>query len=567
MILKPRPYQQEAVDSIFDYFRSNREGHPVIAMPPGTGKSVVIAMFLEHVLKNWPDQRILCITHVKELIEQNYDKMIRLWPQAPVGIHSASLNRYDIYSNIVFGGIGSVYKKADSFGKINLLLVDEAHLVNPTANTMYAKFIKALHNINPKIRIIGLTATPFRLGQGMITDGGIFTDVCYDLTTMSAFNKLIAQCYLVPIIGKPQELKLDVTDVQSQGGDFVLKQLQQAVDKEETTKRALEAALPVLETRKKWLIFTTGIEHTEHTCQMANDMGISCASIHSKLNKNEREARINAFRRGEIIALSNNNILTTGFDDPSIDFILNLRPTESPVLWVQMMGRGTRPVFDLTKGYDLDTFEGRKNALLKQNCLAHDHGANTERLGPINGVTIPSKKRKGKKKDPPYKCCPICDTYNHIRATNCICCNHEFEFENKLTDEASDANITQMDEFVIDTFRIDEIIYSRHAKLGRPDSMRVDYFSGVRNFKEFVCFEHRGWAQRKAKKWWSKRSEKLPPQSIKEALDNAKTLMHPTHLRMWIKAKGYDEILDYCYDGSNFGTEIRETWDMQITVK
>ena len=377
---------------------------------------------------------------------------------------------------------------------------------------------------------------------------------------MSEFNKLIAQHYLVPLIGKPQKLKLDVGNVPIQGGDFVLKHLQAAVDKEETTRIALEAALPQLEQRKKWLIFTTGIDHAEHATTLANDMGIRCASIHSKLSKTERDDRIGAFRSGELTALSNNNILTTGFDDPNIDFILNLRPTQSPVLWVQMMGRGTRPVFDSETNHDLNTQEGRKAALIKENCLVHDHGANTERLGPINGVMIPEKKKKGPKKEPPFKICPICDTYNHIRATHCILCEYEFKFENKLTDEASCANIIQMDDFVIETFLVSEIVYTRHKKQGKPDSLKVSYFSGVRSFNEYICLEHEGFAKKKAVEWWKKRSEKIPPDNIYEALENAKTLLAATSLRVWMKSKTkkYPEILEHRFDGPTPVITVRQ---------
>ena len=554
-MFKLRPYQNDAVDSVFEYFNSNNDGHPLVAMPPGTGKSLVIASFLKQVLERWPNQKILCITHVKELILQNYSKLITLWPGAPAGIHSASLNQKDLHSKIVFGGIGSVYRKASAFGKINLVVIDEAHLVNSRSNTMYAKFIGDLKRHNKYLRVIGLTATPFRLGQGMLTDGGIFTDVCYDLTTMRQFNKLIAELYLVPLIGKPQKLKLDVSNVNVQAGDFVLKDLQLAVDKEAITKKALEDSLPMLQQRNKWLIFTTGIDHTEHVSKIANDMGISCAPIHSKLTKEQRDTRIKAFREGQITALANNNILTTGFDDPTIDFILNLRPTESPVLWVQMMGRGTRPVFDTMGNHDLNTYEGRFNALLKKNCIVHDYGANTERLGPINGIQVPGRKRKGAKRPPPVKTCPMCDTYNHISARICINCDYEFQFENKLTLDASEANIVQLEEFKISTFKVDEIAYKRHAKIGKPDSLRVIYTCGVRTFDEYFCLQHKGYVAKKARDKMRKRIDGNPPVTVTEALALAEKLKKPTHLRIWLKARGYNEILNYDWEGTDFGKQ------------
>ena len=108
-MIQPRQYQVEAVNSIYQYFQHNR-GNPLIAMPTGTGKSIVIAMFLQSVFNQYPKQRVMILTHVKELIEQNVDKLITLWPFAPAGVYSAGLRRRDTFAPITFGGIASVRK-------------------------------------------------------------------------------------------------------------------------------------------------------------------------------------------------------------------------------------------------------------------------------------------------------------------------------------------------------------------------------------------------------------------------------------------------------------------------
>jgi len=92
-MITPRPYQLEAIDSVWNYFLNGHKGNPLILMPTATGKSIVIAFLIKRILECWPDQRILCLTHVQELIEQNYNKIKEAFPLCPAGIHSAGPNR------------------------------------------------------------------------------------------------------------------------------------------------------------------------------------------------------------------------------------------------------------------------------------------------------------------------------------------------------------------------------------------------------------------------------------------------------------------------------------------
>ena len=183
-----------------------------------TGKSIVIARFLQRVFHHYPNQRIMVLTHVKELIQQNHSKLMAVWPNAPAGIHSAGLGKRDTIHQILFGGIASVNKKWKEFGFINLILIDEAHLVSPNEETMYRGFIEALKTVNPHLKVIGFTATPWRLGQGRITEDGIFPDLCFDITGLNAFNRLIAEGYLATLIPKQTKYSLDVDGVHMRGG-------------------------------------------------------------------------------------------------------------------------------------------------------------------------------------------------------------------------------------------------------------------------------------------------------------------------------------------------------------
>lgn len=549
-MIQARSYQIEAVSAIYQYFQAS-QGNPVIAMPTGTGKSVVIALFLESIYKQYPNQRILILTHVKELIVQNYQKLKSLWLSAPAGIYSSGLNKRELHDPITFAGIASVAKKPELFGHVDLVIIDEAHLVSTNETTMYQKFINALKLKNPYLKIVGLTATPWRLGHGRIIDPvkgendqeipSLFSDICFDITGIHAFNRLIAENYLAPLIPKSTTTRLDVDGVHMRGGEFIEKELQTAVDKNEITLAAIKEAMELGYERNHWLVFATGIDHSIHVADALNDNGISAIAIHSKLSDTERDAAIKGFLSGKYRAAVNNNMLTTGFDFPAIDLILCLRPTASPVLWVQMLGRGTRP------------------APGKENCLVLDFAANTKRLGPINDPVVP--RRKGQKGGTaPVKECPNCRTIVHasLRFCNGILdngnkCNHEFVFETKLKFGASTDELIKGDLPVVEIFKVDHITYSKHEKIDRPPMLKVSYYCGYKMFNEYVCIEHTNFAGKKARDWWRTRSDAPLPLTVPTALEMVDSLKTPTHLRVWINKK-YPDILAMCFDGTAFGT-------------
>lgn len=556
-----RSYQTECVQCLWEYFRNN-SGNPICALPTGTGKSVVIAMFLQSVFNSFPNQKIMVLTHVKELIDQNFKKFLHLWPGAPAGIYSAGLNRRDVLQKVIFAGIASVAKRPQLFGHVDLVIVDECHLVSPTEQTMYQAFFDFLRQVNPHLKIIGFTATPWRLGHGRITDeGGIFTDTCFDITNLQSFNRLIAEGFIAPLIPKPTKTVLDTDGVHIRGGEFISSELQQAVDKEHITRAAIMEALEYKDTRKSWLVFASGVDHAIHTADILNEYGVPSVAIHSKMSTGERDEALKGLKSGRYQAAVNNNILTTGFDHPPIDLILGLRPTQSTVLWVQMLGRGTRP-YDPNK-MNMDNPTERALALafpdIKSNCLVLDFAGNTRRLGPINDPVVPRKKGQGGG-EAPVKVCPKCNCYMHASVRWCTgvldngaACDHEFVFETKLKQGASTEELIKGDLPVVEVFKVDHINYSRHTKVGRPDSMKVTYYCGYRSFTEYVCVEHAPPAGNKAKGWMRQRLNGAGiPSTTTQLLDIATELKAPTHIRVWVNQK-YPQVLAHCFDGSEFG--------------
>ncbi|QJI53375.1 DNA helicase/restriction enzyme [Alteromonas phage vB_AcoS-R7M] len=560
--MKLRPYQSKAIDSVWNYF-AKKDGNPLVVMPTGTGKSLVIAGFIESVLRAYGTQRIAIATHVKELVEQDYEKLLQYWPNAPAGIYSSGLNRKDLYSPVTFCGIASVYKNPQVLGKIDLLLIDEAHLVSPSDTTMYRKLIDHLMEENPYLKVIGLTATPFRLGMGyIIEEGGIFDDICYDLSSTANFNMLINEGYLLPLIPKKADFQFDLDGVSKRGGEFIPSQLQNAVDRDELTERAIMEAREVGFDRNCWLVFTTGIEHTVHTCEMLNHLGIPATLVHSNTKRfpmtdKQRDTNIEDFKAGKYRALVNGNILTTGFDHSYIDLILGLRPSGSPGLWVQMLGRGTRPVY--APGFDLETAEGRLAAIQASgvtNCLVLDFAGNTKRLGPINDPVVPPKPGM-KGGEAPYKECENdkCKCYVHASVRECPYCGYQFTFMTKLKQGSGTDALIKSDMPVVEEYKVDHITYSKQQKGNNPPYVLVSYHCGLSKYTELLCVEHEGYAWKRACDWWRLRGgEGYPPKDCDEVLSAIEKMGVATSIRVWVN-KRYPDILAHCFDGTHFGKE------------
>jgi len=550
----PRYYQNDAVFSIWDYFKQGNKGNPIVAMPTGTGKSLVIASFIKSVHHYYPNQRILKLTHVKELIEQNFEKLIDIWPTAPAGIFSAGLKRKDFNCAITYAGIGSIAKHVSKFGHIDIIVVDECHLISPKQTTQYGKFIIELKKLNPHLKVIGLTATPFRLGQGMLTEQpSLFTDICFDLTEMSAFNKLVAEGYLALLVPKPTSTTINLDGVGKRGGEYIEKDVQAASDREEITYGALQETMQVASDRDHWLIFATGIDHAEHIQEALCSMQIECGIVHSRMPNKERDQQIHLFKIGYYRALVNVGVLTTGFDFPEIDLIVMLRPTSSPGLWVQMLGRGTRPLY--ADGFNLTTIQGRLDAIAasdKQNCLVLDFAGNTARLGPINDPVIPKKKGKGGG-DAPVRICDNCHTYIHASLRECPHCGHIFPISVKFRTTAGTSELmatSKVKEPEIHDFKVDKVVYAKHVKKDKPDAVKATYYCGIRMFTAWVCLFHGGFARKKALDWWyeahpeGRNCER--PEDIDEALDSVMGL-NTAHTITVRTDQKYPEILNYKY--------------------
>lgn len=501
MKLQLRPYQQEAVDSVYRYLREH-DDNPCVVMSTGSGKSVVIGKIASDAVSLW-NGRVLILAHVKELLEQNASKVVSLVDGIPVGIYSAGLNSRDTDTPIVVAGIQSVYNKADVLGSFDLIVVDEAHLIAPEGDGMYRTFLQDMKLINPHVRVVGFTATPYRLKGGLICQPeNILNTVCYEI----GVKEMIAQGYLSPLISRAGRVEAKLTDLHVRGGEFLNAEITAAMDKEEITNAACNEIVQLTKERKSVLIFATSVEHCEHIAERLRALGQVVEIVTGDTPAAERAELLDRFKGKSVPAdllgnmkpplkfLVNVNVLTTGFDAPNVDCVVLLRPTASAGLYVQAVGRGFR----------LSPQTG------KTDCLVLDYGENVLRHGPVDCVTVKDK-TSGKGKAPAKKC-PECLALIHAGYGKCPECGYEFpppETTN-LQHKASNAGILS-GQAVVTEYSVGSVSYSVHHKRGADESvpctMRIDYEVGFHQFKsEWVCPEHTGYARGKFERWWKERA-------------------------------------------------------------
>jgi len=399
-----RDYQQRTIDQLYAWFSAGNAGNPCLVLPTGSGKSHIVAALCKDALQNWPETRVLMLTHVKELIEQNAEKMRLHWPAAPMGIYSAGIGKRDIGEPITFAGIQSVRTKAEMLGHLDLVIIDECHLVNHKEEGGYRKLLSDLKAINPALRVVGLTATPYRLGHGLITDKPALFDALLEPVSI---EELVFKGYLSTLRSKVTSAKLDTSGVKKRGGEFIESELQAAVDTDDNNQRVVQEVIALAGDRKAWLVFCTGVQHAEHVAEVLRQHGVAAQCVTGETPKAERKRMLDDFKAGKLRALTNANVLTTGFDYPDIDLIAMLRPTMSASLYVQMAGRGMR-----VKSHT-------------DHCLVLDFAGVVEMHGPIVAVQPPKKGGDGDG-EAPVKVCDNCDELVHISAKECPACGHPF---------------------------------------------------------------------------------------------------------------------------------------------
>ncbi len=355
-----RPYQADSVKAVIHYFRKHSTP-AVIVLPTGAGKSLVIAE-LARLAKG----RVLVLAHVKELVEQNHAKYEGYGLKG--SIFSAGLGRKETDQQVVFASVQSVVRNLDSFkNQFSLLVIDESHRVPDEKTSSYQKVITHLRELNPGIKVLGLTATPYRLGMGWIyqyhTRGQVrteesrfFRDCIFELP----IRYLLDENFLTParMMDAPV-LSYDFSQLKpANTGRYKEAEMDMVIDKaKRATPQIVEQIIQYAKERKGVMVFAATVRHAQEIHGLLPEG--ETAIVIGDTPTPERDAIIQSFKNREIKYLVNVSVLTTGFDAPHVDLIAILRPTESVSLYQQIVGRGLR----LSEG--------------KSECLVLDYAGNS----------------------------------------------------------------------------------------------------------------------------------------------------------------------------------------------
>jgi superfamily II DNA or RNA helicase len=335
-----RPYQVEAQQAILEH-RARGIRTQLVSLATGLGKTVVIAT-LPKLLSLRPGDVTLVIAHRDELIDQIVEKMRIENPEAIIGVEKAERRAADECSIVVATVQTLAEKRLEEFAKrfhrrIALFVIDEAH---HAAAPTYRAIVDAVLAQRPEAMVLGFTATPNR-GDGVrLVD--VFEKIVY---TMDA-RKAIDAGYLVPVKSYAVATGTNLDEVASRGGDFVIGQLAAAVNTVDRNKRIV-AAYKQHTAGLKALVFTASVEHARDVAEEFVEHGVRAEWASGETPRDDRERIVRGFRGDEIDVLVNCGLYLEGFDVPSVQVILNARPTKSTTLYTQITGRALRPVDEI----------------------------------------------------------------------------------------------------------------------------------------------------------------------------------------------------------------------------
>lgn len=344
---KLRDYQQDAADLGKKHLTKAKPAPFVLQLATGAGKSIVIADIAQSV-----NGKVLVLQPSRELVEQNYEKLMSYNPDFEVGIYSASLGRKDI-GKVTYATINSVYKKPDEFMDIDFVIIDECHQVNPkNLGGMYTSF---LNSIGCQ-RVCGLTATPYRLVQRSYYEGGdkkqtaqlaminrihpfFLKSIVYKIET----DELIERGYLSPILYRKVHVDgLEQLQVNKTGSEYDQESLENLWKDDESLEKMASVVAKIDQHCQRSLTFCTSLYQTEQVKALLAEMGIRAECVSGETPKRERTRLVAEYKAGKFKHMLNVGVFTTGFDVPALDCVILARPTLSLALYYQMVGRGVR---------------------------------------------------------------------------------------------------------------------------------------------------------------------------------------------------------------------------------
>lgn len=470
----PRDYQVRAYEAVLASLRKGR--NPVAAIATGGGKSLLISMLVDRFRANGGYSLVLA--NSKELIVQNM-RSLRLYRGLEgIGVYSAGLNHNTIGSSATYGTIQTIYRNLHRLPEVDIVLVDEVQ--NVAHKNSEAKMYNALMAHFPNARKIGVSATPYRLDKGLVYqgEGCHFDDLAVEITV----KELIELGYLTPLKGISAAVQLNLDGVHKTNGDFDTKEVDERIT-ESWLKEVLCKIQELASDRKAILMFTPTVRTAQLAAKLATEVGIPGEYVHG--GDTERADRLKRWESGQFRLIANCQLLTTGYDNPAIDCIVDCSPTESLGKHIQKLGRGVR------------NFPG------KTDCLVIDVSGNLLRLGGISseadflqekpgGELVRGKITQPKEKKP-----------RAVKRANLI--------------DALDPMLGGNKDISVEVENVSYVKIGSRSQPGR-ELILVNYICSTEggysiDVSDFVMPEYSGWARTKSEEWAARRGVTLPYQA------------------------------------------------------
>lgn len=515
-----RPYQRLAVNAAVVALKADKAA--LLSLPTGSGKSRIAADAARRA--HVAGMRTLVLAPSRELVQQDAAAVMNVTGNTVMpSLACAGLGPVDVDGAVVVATPQTLARRLEQLGHIDLLAIDEAHRLGRKASGQIHKILTELRRRNPKLMLLGLTATPFRLDSGRLIEGEdrLFEEVTYEVKYLD----LVAAKFLAPLVGPRNAIeRLDVAGLRIVGGDYSQSDLAR-FDSGGLNDRIADQIVEQGIKRRSWLVFAVSIDHAEHLAAALVGRGIDARLLTGRTPSTERKDLVADYKAGKVRCLVGCDVFSTGFDAPAVDLIAIVRPTCSPVWHVQSSGRGTRIAPD------------------KADCLILDFAGNFSRLGPIDAPHVRAKGERTRTDDdaPLTKTCPRCDSIIDVGSTTCPICEAELGAKPRNTDKLS--TLAAGHAVIIGAAQVLPVCgvaYTLHYKLDRPASLQIRYQVDGYRFRtvsEWLCCWHPGITGQQARQEWRRRlrpgaPHQIPVDAAEAAAVASMRLQQPPHVRI-----------------------------------
>ncbi len=423
-----------------------------------------------------PGIKIVVMVNKVGLLEQTYKRIGKAIGVKDIGTYCGTHGKYETHRPITVSTIQSIHSMP--MEKLNLLILDEVHNVSNESGR-YFNFIQKNKELNPKLKVVAFTATPYRANGLIYGEGKLFRSI----TFQKHLKEMIAKGHLVEPHMKRVDHQFNTNHLSVRMGEYDSDQVEKLTSDQNKVSLQIKDALSRMDGRKKIVWACSSIKHCELVCSLLISMGELAVALHSKLE--DRATALDLFESGWARHMVFVSIVSEGYDHPPIDCIVLMRPTRSPVLYVQTVGRGLRP----SPGKDY--------------LLVLDYGKVVESCGPLDNPRMiegnRSKKTVDESRD--MKFCPSCLEYVEMTSKRCPVCDYEFPKRDlpELDLQASEHAVLLSRPILPQSYRVRDVNLEKYISKNGNECLKIVYKThNVLSWPipEFFVWGN-DWAQRK----------------------------------------------------------------------